>query len=229
MSVATVRAPSTRRDRMLLLSLGVPVALALIGSAIAPFDRATWLLEVAPVLIAAPVVALTWRRFPLTTLLCILIALHSLVLILGGTYTYARVPMGFWLQEVLGLERNPYDRLGHLMQGFVPAILSREILIRGGHVGGRRMLAFVCVCIPLAFSAVYELIEWWSALLLGGGSVDFLGTQGDVWDAQADMFCALIGAIAALFFLSPLHDRQLATLNATKTPPGDSGGVRVTN
>ena len=156
----------------------------------------------APVLLAAPIIAITWRRFPLTTLLCVLIALHALVLILGGAYTYARVPLGFWIQELLGLERNPYDRIGHLMQGFVPAMLAREILLRGGYVNGRRMLAFLAMCVALAFSAFYELIEWWAALALGAGATDFLGTQGDVWDTQADMFCAFVGAVAALLLLS---------------------------
>jgi len=123
------------------------------------------------------------------------------------------VPVGFVLQDWLGLSRNPYDRIGHLMQGFVPAMVTREVLVRGHHVKGPRMLAFVCVCVPLAFSAFYELIEWWVALALGG-AVEFLGTQGDVWDTQADMFCALLGAVAALATLSRLHDRQLAALTA---------------
>jgi putative membrane protein len=206
-------APHAARERRLLALFALPVAIALIASGIAPYDRATWWLEVAPVLLAAPLIALTWRRFPLTTLLCSLIALHALVLILGGTYTYARVPVGFVLQDWLGLSRNPYDRIGHLMQGFVPAMVTREVLVRGHHVKGPRMLAFVCVCVPLAFSAFYELIEWWVALALGG-AVEFLGTQGDVWDTQADMFCALLGAVAALATLSRLHDRQLAALTA---------------
>jgi putative membrane protein len=210
----------SRREKVLIATLVVPVAVALLVSGVAPYDRGTWLLEVGPVLIAAPLIAFTWRRFPLTTLLCVLIALHALVLIYGGAYTYARVPLGFEMQELLGLQRNPYDRLGHLMQGFVPAILAREILIRGCHVQGPWMLAFICVCIPLAFSAFYELLEWGTALALGGGAVDFLGTQGDVWDAQADMFCALIGAIVALVTLSRAHDRQLRALPPpTKTPP----------
>jgi putative membrane protein len=211
---------ATGRGKRLLALLGAPVAVALVVSGIAPYDRATWFLEVAPVLIAAPIIAFTWRRFPLTTLLCVLAALHALVLIYGGAYTYARVPLGFQMQELLGLQRNPYDRLGHLMQGFVPAILAREILVRGNHVQGSRMLAFVCICIAVAFSAVYELIEWGTALALGGGSIDFLGTQGDIWDAQADMLCALIGAVVALATLSSLHDRQLrALIETTKTPP----------
>lgn len=202
----------TKREKLLTVALALPVAVALGVSGIEPYDRGTWFLEVAPVLIAAPVIALTWRRLPLTTLLCVLVALHALVLIYGGAYTYARAPLGFWIQEMLGLDRNPYDRIGHLVQGFVPAIASREILIRGRHVRGPWMLAFVCVCIPLAFSAFYELVEWGAALALGGGSMDFLGTQGDVWDAQADMFCALVGAIVALVTLSREHDRGLRAL-----------------
>ena len=193
------------------------MAAALVVSGIAPYDRATWWLEVAPVLVAAPILVLTHRRFPLTGLLYGLIAIHALVLILGGAYTYARVPPGFWLQDLMGLERNPYDRIGHFMQGFVPAMVAREILLRGAFVAGRRMLAFVCICIALAFSAFYELIEWWAALALGQGADEFLGTQGDPWDTQADMFLALVGASAALLLLSRAHDRQLGRLRSAST------------
>ena len=190
----------------------IAVLAALAVSGIAPYDRATWLLEVLPVLIAAPILVATHRRYPLTPLLYVLICAHALVLILGGAYTYARVPPGFWLQDLLGLERNPYDRIGHFMQGFVPVMIAREILLRGAYVTGRRMTAFLCFCVALAFSAFYELIEWAAALALGQGAQDFLGTQGDPWDTQADMFCALIGAALALALLSRLHDRQLAGL-----------------
>jgi putative membrane protein len=174
-----------------------------------PHDRLTWLLEVAPVLIAVPVLWATHRRFPLTTLLYICIFVHCTVLMLGGAYTYARVPLGFQLQEWLGLHRNPYDRIGPFFQGFVPALVAREILVRGGYVRGRKMLAFVVVCIVLSISATYELVEWGAAVALGQGADDFLGTQGDPWDTQSDMFMALLGAIASLALLSRLHDAQL--------------------
>jgi len=193
--------------------LGFAVVLvALVISGINPHDRATWWMEVAPVLIAAPILIATYRRFPLTTLLYVLIVVHALVLIYGGAYTYARVPLGFWLQDLLALERNPYDRVGHFMQGFVPAMLAREIFIRGGLVTGRRMTAFLSACVALAFSAFYELIEWWAALALGQGAHEFLGTQGDPWDTQADMFLALIGALLALALLSRMQDRQIQAL-----------------
>jgi putative membrane protein len=190
-------------------ALGAVLA-ALIVSGIQPYDRATWWLEVAPVLIAAPILILTHRRYPLTPLLYALIFVHALVLILGGAHTYARVPLGFWLQDLLALERNPYDRIGHLMQGFVPAMLAREILLRGQFVAGARMVGFLSVCVALAVSAVYELLEWGAALALGQGADEFLGTQGDAWDTQADMFMALVGAVSALLLLSRLHDRQLS-------------------
>ena len=193
----------------LLAAGGIAVLVALVISGIKPYDRATWWMEVAPVLIAAPILAATYRHFPLTTLLYCLIAIHALVLILGGAYTYARVPLGFWVQDWFGFERNPYDRIGHFMQGFVPAILAREILLRTHSVRTKKMAAFLSVCVALAFSAFYELLEWWAALALGQGAHEFLGTQGDPWDTQADMFLALIGAASALVLLSGIHDRQV--------------------
>jgi putative membrane protein len=177
-----------------------------------PYDRTTWWMEVAPVMIAYPLMWLTMRRFPLTHLLYGLIAFHAAVLMLGGAYTYARVPLGFQIQDWLHLGRNPYDKIGHFIQGFVPAMVAREILLRGGYVRGRRMLAFIVVCIVLAISASYELVEWAAALSLGQGADEFLGTQGDPWDTQSDMFCALIGAVCALVLLSGWHDRQLQRL-----------------
>ena len=186
--------------------------LALVWSGIAPYDRTTWWLEVMPVLIALPILFLTRRRYPLTPLLYVLLFLHGLVLIVGGAYTYARVPLGFELAEWLDLSRNPYDRIGHFFQGLVPALLAREILLRGDYVRGRGMLAFIVVCVVLAVSASYELIEWGAALALGQGADEFLGTQGDPWDTQSDMFCALLGALSTLIFFSHGHDRALRRL-----------------
>ena len=183
-------------------------------SGIEPFDRMTWALEVFPVAIALVVMVASYRRFPLTTLLYVCIFAHCLVLILGGVYTYARVPLGFEIAELFNLTRNPYDKIGHFFQGFVPALVAREVLIRGEFVNGRRMLNFLIVCVVLAISAFYELIEWWVALLAGQGADEFLGTQGYVWDTQSDMLLALIGAIAALVLFASWHDRQLEKLKA---------------
>ena len=199
-------------ERTLQASLLAIVVIALLASGIAPTDRLTWLMEVAPVLIALPLMIATRHSYPLTLLLTVLITIHALVLIGGGAYTYARVPFGFWLQDILGTLRNPYDKIGHFMQGFVPAMVAREILLRGDFVRGRRMTAFLCVCVAMAISACYELIEWAAAVALGQGADEFLGTQGDVWDTQSDMFMALIGASTALLLLARWHDRQLAAL-----------------
>ena len=198
------------REPRVLLVVG---AIALAVSGVAPHDRLTWLLEVAPILIAVPVLIATARRFPLTPLAYRLIFLHALILMLGGHYTYAEVPLGDWVADALGLARNPYDRLGHLAQGFVPAIVVREILIRRSPLRPGKWLAFLVVCVCLAISAAYELVEWWAALI-GGESADaFLGTQGDQWDTQWDMFTALVGAVAALL-LGRYHDRKIARLEA---------------
>lgn len=199
------------REPRVLLVVG---ALALAVSGVAPHDRLTWLLEVAPILIAVPVLIATARRFPLTPLAYRLIFLHALILMLGGHYTYAEVPLGDWVADALGLARNPYDRLGHLAQGFVPALVVREILIRRSPLRPGKWLAFLVVCVCLAISAAYELVEWWSALLGGENADAFLGTQGDQWDTQWDMFTALVGAVAALALLGRLHDRQIARLEA---------------
>jgi len=189
------------------------VSVALLVSGVSPRDRTTWWLEVFPVLIAAPVLIATFARFPLTPLAYTLIALHALILILGGHYTYAQVPLGFWAQDWLGLARNHYDRLGHFAQGFVPAIVAREVLLRTSPLRRGRWLFFLVTATCLAISACYELIEWWAALA-GGQSADaFLGTQGDVWDTQWDMFLALIGALTAQLTLSRAHDRALASLS----------------
>ena len=175
-----------------------------------PKDLATWAMEVAPVLIAAPILFATRKRFPLTTLAYVLIALHASILIIGGHYTYAEVPAGFWVQDALGWQRNPYDRLGHLVQGFVPAVITREILLRSTPLRPGGWVFFLVTCVCLAISACYEFIEWAAALASGEGATAFLGTQGDVWDTQWDMFMALIGALSAQILLAREHDRELA-------------------
>ena len=207
----------TRIQRSQVLVLAAVVLVVLLAlSGLRPFDRTTWMLEVFPVAIALPVLWATYRRYPLTNLLYFFIFLHALVLMLGGAYSYARVPLGFYLADWLDLSRNPYDKIGHFFQGFVPALVAREILVRGQFVRGRKMLAFVVLSIILAISALYELIEWAAALILGQGADEFLGTQGDPWDTQSDMFLALIGGIAALLVFSRPHDRQIERLAGDK-------------
>jgi putative membrane protein len=196
------------RQRVLAVA-AVVLCLVLAVSGIRPYDRLTWLLEVFPVLIVLPVLIATYRRFPLTSLLYGLAFLHALVLIVGGIYTYARVPFGFTIEHLFGLHRNPYDKIGHFMQGFVPAIAAREVLLRGSYIRGRKMTVFLVLCVVLAISATYELVEWGSALALGQGADEFLGTQGDPWDTQSDMVLALIGGTVALLTLSRVHDRQM--------------------
>ncbi|MBU1405012.1 MAG: DUF2238 domain-containing protein [Proteobacteria bacterium] len=185
---------------------------ALVWSGIAPKDFYIWFLEVLPALIAAGVLVATRRRFPLTPLVYILILIHSLILMQGGHYTYAEEPVFNWLKEVFGWPRNNYDKLGHFAQGFIPAMVAREILLRKAVVNGRGWLNFLVVCVCLAISAFYELLEWWVAELSGTEADAFLATQGYVWDTQSDMALALLGAITALFFLSRVHDRQLAVV-----------------
>jgi len=181
----------------------------LIWSGINPKDTLTWILEVLPALIGLVVLAATHRKFPLTTLTYILILVHCVVLMIGGHYTYAEVPLFDWLRDGFDLERNNYDKVGHFVQGFVPAIVAREILVRNAIVVGRKWLSFFVVCICLAISAFYELIEWWVAVMTGDSAEAFLGTQGYVWDTQSDMMYALIGAVMALLLLSRMHDRQI--------------------
>ena len=183
-------------------------------SAYHPYDMGTWWMEVFPIFIGVPILIATQRRFPLTPLVYVLVLIHACILMLGGHYTYARVPLGDWIRHALDLSRNPYDRIGHFMQGFVPALVAREILLRGGHVAGRRMAAFLSICVALSISAFYELVEWWSAVALGQGADEFLGTQGDPWDTQWDMFMALVGATLAMLFLSRLQDRRIAAVYA---------------
>lgn len=189
--------------------------IGLVWSGWAPHDRITWWMEVAPCFIA---LALLWRTrdsFVLTNMVYWLILIHGLILIVGGSYTYARVPLGFWMQEWFGFTRNNYDKIGHFAQGFIPAMVARELLIRKFTITRRGLVAFLSIAICLGFSAFYELIEWWSALIMGQGAAEFLGTQGDIWDTQSDMFFALIGAISALLLLSRWHDRQMAALSGT--------------
>jgi putative membrane protein len=204
------------RTAMAALALAL---IALILSSVHPYDRLTWFMEVAPIFIAAPIMIATCRRFPLTDLLYIIIAVHAVVLIFGGEYTYARVPLGDWLERWFALDRNPYDRIGHFMQGLTPALLAREIFRRGGYVAGRRMTAVLGVCVAMTVSACYELIEWWTALALGQGADAFLGTQGDPWDTQGDMFSALIGSIVGLALFSRLQDAQIRTLQLRPVRP----------
>jgi putative membrane protein len=192
-------------------TLGV-MALALAASAIAPADLFTWVLETAPVMIGIALLAATRARFPLTPLLYCLIAAHAVILCVGGHYTYAEVPIGFWARDAFGLARNHYDRLGHFFQGLEPAILAREILLRRSPLRPGKWLFFIVTSICLAFSACYELIEWWTAVASGDSAESFLGTQGDVWDPQWDMFLALCGALLAQIAFGRAHDRQLAQL-----------------
>lgn len=200
---------ATPRDREAVLLLAIAL-LAVVVSGIAPHDRLTWLMEVLPILIVVPILLASYRRFPLTPLVYRLILLHALILALGAHYTYARVPLGLWLQEAFELSRNHYDRFGHLAQGFVPAVAAREILLRVTPLRRGKMLFFLVVCVCLAASACYELLEWWAALLYGESATAFLATQGDVWDTQKDMFLALLGAVAAQLLLGRRHDAALA-------------------
>lgn len=185
------------------------LALFLVYTGVSAAEKVTWIMEVTPVIIIVPLLLLTAKRYPLTPLLYTLIFFHAIILMVGGQYTYAKVPIGFDVQAWLDLSRNPYDKLGHFFQGLVPALAAREILARGQYVRGRKMLAFLVCCVALAISATYELIEWWAALAMGQGANDFLGTQGDPWDTQSDMFCALLGALTTVIVLAGVHCRQL--------------------
>jgi putative membrane protein len=201
----------SRRDAVPAAALAASLAV-LAWSAIGPHDRATWLMEIAPAAIAIPVLIFTRHRFPLTPLLYVLVAIHVVILAVGGHYTYAEVPLGFWVRDALGLARNHYDRLGHLAQGFIPALVAREILVRTSPLRPGRWLAVLVTSVALAISALYELVEWAAAVILGQGADAFLGTQGDPWDTQSDMLMALVGAVAAQVLLARLHDAQLARL-----------------
>ncbi|MDX2428955.1 MAG: DUF2238 domain-containing protein [Xanthomonadales bacterium] len=189
--------------------------LVLAWSAIEPADRLTWWMEVIPALLGLGVLLMTRQRFPLTGLVYFLILIHAVILMVGGHYTYAEVPLGDWLRDLAGGERNNYDKLGHLAQGFVPVMIAREIMIRNKVVALRGWLTFLLLCIVLALSAFYELIEWWAALLSAEAADAFLGTQGYVWDTQSDMLWALNGAVLALLMLSGWQDRQIRAITRT--------------
>lgn len=198
------------------ISLLIATLLVLLWSGIGPRDRLTWFFEVLPVLAGLAVLLPTARRFPLSMLSYRLLFLHGLILMVGGHYTYAEVPVGYWFQDAFEMSRNHYDRLGHFAQGFVPAIVAREVLLRWSPLERGYWLTFIVISICLAISAFYELIEWWAALLLGESADSMLALQGDIWDTQWDMFLALIGACAALLLLSSAHDRSLAALGRAR-------------
>ena len=194
-------------------------AAGLIASGLAPYDRATWVMEVLPAIVAWPILYGARDRFRFTELTLALIAVHGLILMLGGAYTYARVPFGFWLQDVFALGRNPYDKIGHFAQGFVPALIARELLIRVFKIVQPKLVVFLAISICLAISAAYELIEWAAALALGQGAHEFLGTQGDEWDTQSDMAMALLGALAATL-LFRRQDRAIQRLSDHSSSAG---------
>jgi len=188
----------------------------LIWSAIEPADRLTWWMEVIPAMAGLIILIVTRRRFPLTELVYFLILIHAIILMVGGHYTYAEVPLGDWLRDLVGGDRNNYDKLGHLAQGFIPVMIAREIMIRNKVVAVKGWLTFLLLSVVLAFSAFYELIEWWAALVSSEAAESFLGTQGYVWDTQSDMLWALCGAIVALLSLSKLHDQQISALTRSQ-------------
>jgi len=200
-------------DRQYLSALCTFVGVFFIWSAIRPHDYFTWFLEVFPVLIALPLLLMTRHKFPLTNLIYSLIALHMVILLVGGHYTYAEMPVFNWLRDYYGWDRNYYDRLGHVAQGFVPAMLAREILLRTSPLKPGKWLFFIVVCVCLAISAFYEFIEWWVALASGSDAVAFLATQGDIWDTQWDMFLAFSGAIFAQLLLTKIHMRQMRQMH----------------
>ena len=219
MPASMIASPPTRREGLFLLAVTIA---ALVLSGIAPKDRLTWLLETIWVTAAIPLIVWRWRAFPLSRLLCWLLVAHALVLIYGGAYTYAETPLGFWLRDTFGFERNPWDRVGHWMQGFVPAILARELLRRTSPLGPGGWTPVLCVACALAFSAIFEMLEWGASVSLGHAADAFLGSQGDPWDAQWDMLCCLVGAIASMLAFagaSGIHERQLERLKARDPAP----------
>ena len=212
----------SRAEGTILLVVG---AVALVVSGIGPANRTTWWLEIFPILLAVPVLFVTRNRFPLTPLVYRLIFVHALILMLGGHYTYAKVPLGFWMQDWFGFARNHYDRIGHFAQGFVPAIVAREILLRKSPLVRGKWLFTIVTALCLAISACYEFVEWWAAVLGGSAADAFLGTQGDVWDTQWDMFMALVGAVTAQLALGRVHDRQLEAV----IPSGAASAAEARN
>ena len=207
-----LKAKSVENKQKYPILFSVCTVVIIVVSFVFAIDRRTWLLEVFPVLLGFPVLFFTYKRFPLTKLIYILLIIHFVILAVGGIYTYAKVPLGYWMQDWFGFRRNDYDKIGHFAQGFVPAMLTREILLRTSPLKQGRWLNFIVVSICLAISACYELIEWWVAVILGASADDFLGTQGDPWDTQSDMLFALIGAIVALAAFSKYHNRLLKEL-----------------
>ena len=200
------------QDRRWLFALGAIVIALLALSGLHPYERSTWWMEVAPIFIVVPILVLTSRRFPLTSMLYVLIACHAVILLVGGAYTYARVPLGFWVQDAFHLSRNPYDKLGHFAQGFVPALAAREIFIRQGIVRKGVWTSLLAIAIALSVSLIYELIEWGAAVAMGQGADAFLGTQGDPWDTQSDMGTVFVGAVVAMVLFARWQDRQVAAL-----------------
>ena len=198
----------THLDEPARLLIAGSVCLAI--SAIAPHDYFTWVLEVFPIVLGVPVLMVTYRRFRFTPLVYRLLFVHALILMIGGHYTYAEVPLGFWMRDAFGLARNHYDRIGHFAQGFVPALIAREVLLRRSPLVRGKWLLFIVTCICLALSAGYEFVEWWTALATGEAAQAFLGTQGDPWDTQEDMFMALIGALSAQLLFARVQDQELA-------------------
>jgi putative membrane protein len=217
-SPALVAAISSQTQSGILLFLSAVLGIVFLWSAIRPYDYFTWMLEVTPGLAAVALLAATYPRFRFTLLAYWLIAVHLTILFVGGHYTYALVPLGEWMRETFGFARNHYDRIGHFAQGFVPAIVAREVLLRRSPLKNGRWLRFLVLCVCVAVSAVYELFEWRVAVWTGSRAEDFLGTQGDPWDTQKDMATALIGATTALILLSSSHDHQLRNM---EKPAGD--------
>jgi putative membrane protein len=203
-------------DRRYYAVLLTMLGAVFVWSAIQPHDRFTWYLEVFPVMIALPILLLTYKRFPFSRLAYGLMLVHAIILLIGGHYTYAEMPLFSWLRDVNGWDRNYYDRLGHVAQGFIPAIVAREILLRTSPLRPGKWLFFLVLCVALAISALYEMLEWWVAVASGSDAVAFLATQGDVWDTQWDMFLALLGALASLLLLSGWHDRSMRRLGVVR-------------